>query len=246
MSLEPGRADPPGADPRGTEPEAGHGIRRPGSMGTRPDPLVASITRSRTVTPSGSGVRGIRAAAFAAMLAVAGILAAVALLAPDGLGNLVGSPASPSPAAALGAPSAVASQGPAAAIPAASALASPAASPSASPAASDILPATASPTEVVSAFYRLVAEHRFTDASMLWTPSMRQRYPPAEYINRRFAHTTRVTFEQLATTRVSGTSAVVSVRFTEYRNVSPTWVRYWGSWDLARLGGRWLLNASNF
>lgn len=243
MSLEPGRGDLRGAEPDRTEPGVDgrpHGTFV--SMGTRPDPLIASRMRSARPSPRlrvGGG--GIGAAAFAAMLLVAGILAAVALLAPV-RPVLLGTAPSPSSVAVLGGESGASPPASAAAITAPA----PSASPSATPVATDILSPAASPTQVVAAFYRLVAEHRFADAAALETPAMRSRYSPSEYIDRRFAHTTRISIERLATSRVTGSSAVVSVRFVEYRTVSPSWVRYWGSWSLARVGGRWLLSASHF
>jgi len=37
-------------------------------------------------------------------------------------------------------------------------------------------------------FYDAVAAHAFARAAALWSPSMRQRYPPATYIDHRFAN----------------------------------------------------------
>jgi hypothetical protein len=104
------------------------------------------------------------------------------------------------------------------------------------------------PTQTVARFYQLVAAHDFTAAARLWSPRMRAKYPPSIYINRRFAHTTRIVLNRNQTTSVSaaGGTAVVAVDLTEYRDISPSSRRWVGRWDLVLTRSGWLLDQPHF
>ena len=104
------------------------------------------------------------------------------------------------------------------------------------------------PAETVARFYRLVVLDRFDDAAALWTAAMRERYPPDEYIDGRFAPTTDIEFRRLeiiAFDPEAGT-ATVAVDLIEYRESGPSPRRFVGDWDLVLVDGRWLLSDPDF
>jgi serine/threonine-protein kinase len=102
-----------------------------------------------------------------------------------------------------------------------------------------------SPADTVRSFYILVARHDFDAAARLWSASMRRRYPPAQYIDGRFAPTTGITLRRVETTAQSGSTATVAVDLIESRSDGST--RHWvGSWDLVKSSGRWLMNQPHF
>jgi hypothetical protein len=93
-----------------------------------------------------------------------------------------------------------------------------------------------------------VEAHDWDTAIALWSPSMRRRYPPQQWLIDRFKRTTRIDVTRLATRAVntdSGT-ATVAVRLVEYRTVEPSPRRFTGSWDLVRIDGHWKLDRPHF
>ncbi|MFL5726261.1 MAG: protein kinase domain-containing protein [Chloroflexota bacterium] len=124
----------------------------------------------------------------------------------------------------------------------------PAPTPRPKPPAVTANPATRGPAETVARFYNLVVEKRFDEAAALWTRQMRERYPPDQYIDGRFAPTTRIDLrrnEVVAYNREAGT-ATVAVDLVEYRSSGPSPRRYIGDWDLVLVNGRWLMNDPDF
>jgi cell division septation protein DedD len=109
-------------------------------------------------------------------------------------------------------------------------------------------PVPGGPADTVARFYRLVAADRFDDAAALWTRAMRDRYPPEQYIDGRFAPTTAIDLrrnEVIAINRAAGT-ATVAVDLVEYRASGPSPRRFVGDWDLVLVDGRWLMNDPDF
>jgi hypothetical protein len=106
---------------------------------------------------------------------------------------------------------------------------------------------TASPSRTTASFYSLVAQHRFADAASLWTASMRNRYPPSEYIVNRFSGTTRIVLNrnQVVSLNEQAGTAVVAVDLTEYRTDGSV-RRFVGSWDLVRTSAGWRMNDPDF
>ena len=103
------------------------------------------------------------------------------------------------------------------------------------------------PQEAVVTFYRFVEDGRFTGAAGLWSASMRERYPPAVYIDARFARTARIAINSLAVTRLDADAgtARVAVDLTEYLNDGSTG-RFVGGWDLIETSSGWRLDAPRF
>jgi hypothetical protein len=104
------------------------------------------------------------------------------------------------------------------------------------------------PAQTVARFYELVAAHEFTAAARLWSPRMRANYPPSIYINRRFAHTTRIVLnrDQTISMNLAAGTAVVAVDLTEYRDIEPSPRRWVGRWDLVLTRNGWLLDQPHF
>jgi eukaryotic-like serine/threonine-protein kinase len=197
--------------------------------------------------------RGDRRAAFASVLLLLLILAVGLIwfagfpasstgpsLQPTNPVVVIAPPASPSPA-----PTSTAS-------PAPTATPTPSPTPSPTPAATvrPVAPAPTvrSPADTVRAFYAAVARHDWNTAIGIWSPSMRRRYPPQQWLIDRFRYTTRIDITSLRTTRLNETAgtANVAVSLVEYRTVSPTRRTFVGSWDLVRIDGRWYLNDPHF
>jgi hypothetical protein len=104
------------------------------------------------------------------------------------------------------------------------------------------------PARAVERFYEAVASHDWDLATALWSPSMRERYPPDEWLIGRFRPTTRIDITRLVTRSVdldAGT-ANVAVRLTEYRTEEPSPRTFTGSWDLVLLDGHWKLDQPHF
>ena len=111
-----------------------------------------------------------------------------------------------------------------------------------------VAPGSGTPAQSVAAFYAAVASHDWQAAISLWSPDMQRRYPPQEWLIDRFAHTTRIVITRLRTLsrNDAGGTASVAVSLVEYRTVAPSPRTFVGSWDLVRLGGRWLLDQPHF
>jgi hypothetical protein len=100
----------------------------------------------------------------------------------------------------------------------------------------------------VAQFYDLVEAHEFDAAASLWTAGMRARYPTDEYIDGRFAPTTRIELarsEVIALNSASGT-AVVAVDLTEYRTVEPSPRRFVGQWEMVLTADGWRMDEPHF
>lgn len=115
---------------------------------------------------------------------------------------------------------------------------SPAAPPVAEPAAT-----VGDPAATVARFYQDVSAHDFAAAAALWTPRMQAQYPPALYIDHRFAATERINLQDARMVEASGGLASVYVDVIEVLNGQR---RQWvGTWQLVRSTTGWLLNRPN-
>ena len=104
------------------------------------------------------------------------------------------------------------------------------------------------PARAVQRFYDAVEAHDWDTAIALWSPSMRERYPPQQWLIDRFKRTTRIDVTRLATRSLdtgAGT-ANVALRLVEYRTVEPSPRSFSGSWDLVLLDGHWKLDQPHF
>jgi hypothetical protein len=101
------------------------------------------------------------------------------------------------------------------------------------------------PAETVARFYELVVDGRFDEAAELWTPRMREEYPPDENIDGRFSRTTRIDLERLDVRSIDDGTAVVVVALIEYRSSRPP-REFVGTWDLVRHGSGWLMDEPHF
>ncbi len=70
---------------------------------------------------------------------------------------------------------------------------------------------------------------------------MRERYPPGENINGRFADTTRIDVRRNEVVQQDGDSAIVAVDLREFRTNGEV-RRYVGSWDMVLTDAGWLMN----
>lgn len=98
------------------------------------------------------------------------------------------------------------------------------------------------PASAVLAFYRLAAEHRFSQAAQLWTPSMRLLYPPPSNIDDRFTSTARISArasDQSIDWQAGRATVAVDVVEVLASGTQQEWV---GTWDLVRTPQGWLLN----
>ncbi len=109
-------------------------------------------------------------------------------------------------------------------------------------------PAGDGPARSVRTFYDAVEVHDWERAIALWSPSMRERYPPDEWLVDRFRRTTRIDITQLRTVSIDRDAgrARVSVTLVEYRSVEPSPRTFVGAWDLVRSDGRWVLDDPHF
>jgi eukaryotic-like serine/threonine-protein kinase len=100
----------------------------------------------------------------------------------------------------------------------------------------------------VDRFYGAVEDHNWDLATALWSPSMRERYPPDEWLIGRFRRTTRIDITRLVTRAINldAGTANVAVRLTEYRTVEPSPRTFTGSWDLVLIDGHWKLDQPHF
>jgi hypothetical protein len=99
----------------------------------------------------------------------------------------------------------------------------------------------------VTRFYALVEQHRFGEAAQLWSARMKSQYPPSEYINDRFAATTRIDINRISirSMRVANQTATVFVDLSEYRTSGAA--RHWvGNWDMVLTSAGWLMDRPHF
>jgi eukaryotic-like serine/threonine-protein kinase len=116
------------------------------------------------------------------------------------------------------------------------------------PAATATTVKLAAPSRAVERFYGAVEDHDWDLAIALWSPSMRERYPPDEWLIGRFRRTTRIDITRLVTRSVNpdAGTANVAVSLTEYRTVEPSPRTFTGSWDLVLINGHWKLDQPHF
>jgi eukaryotic-like serine/threonine-protein kinase len=109
-------------------------------------------------------------------------------------------------------------------------------------------PAGGGPAGSVRTFYDAVEAHDWDRAIALWSPTMRERYPPDAWLIDRFRPTTRIDITELGTVFVDRDAgrARVSVTLIEYRRVEPSPRTFVGAWDLVRMDGRWVLHDPHF
>jgi hypothetical protein len=106
-----------------------------------------------------------------------------------------------------------------------------------------LVPTGGDPAATVARFYQAVSAHDFAAAAALWTPRMQAQYPPAEYIDHRFAATRQINVRAERLLGDSGGLATVSVDVAE---VIGGQSRHWvGTWELVDSASGWLLNRPN-
>jgi hypothetical protein len=106
-----------------------------------------------------------------------------------------------------------------------------------------LVPTGGDPLAAVTRFYQDVSAHDFAAAAALWTSRMQARYPPAEYIDHRFAATQEITLQAERTLSNSGGVATVYVDIVE---VIDGQTRNWvGTWQLVDTASGWLLDRPN-
>ena len=99
------------------------------------------------------------------------------------------------------------------------------------------------PAETVVQFYRLVQRHQFGSAAQLWSEQMQADYPPAEFIDQRFAQTRQLKLREARVIASDGGVATVAVDVVE---VAADARRRWaGTWQLVLTPAGWLLNQPN-
>ena len=103
------------------------------------------------------------------------------------------------------------------------------------------------PAETVARFYELVVDGRFDEAARLWTPRMRERYPPEENIDGRFRRTTRIDLQRLDIRSIHDGTAVVFVDLIEYRSSPRLPVSSWahGTSSATHRAGAWTNRTSD-
>jgi hypothetical protein len=99
------------------------------------------------------------------------------------------------------------------------------------------------PAETVIQFYRLVQRHQFGSAAELWSAEMQANYPPAEFIDQRFAQTRRLKLREARVIASVGGVATVAIDVVE---VGGDGMRHWaGTWQVVLSPSGWLLNQPN-
>jgi hypothetical protein len=104
-------------------------------------------------------------------------------------------------------------------------------------------PAVGDPALVIARFYQAVSGHDFAGAAALWSSRMQARYPPAVYIDHRFAATQQINLTAAQIVGNRGGEATVYVRVVE---VLDGQTRHWvGTWQLVTTESGWLLDRPN-
>jgi cytoskeletal protein RodZ len=105
------------------------------------------------------------------------------------------------------------------------------------------IPPAGDPAAVVTRFYQAVSAHDFDAAAALWSTGLQAAYPPAEYIDHRFAATREIGVRTERVIAISGALAVVYVDIVELIGGQ---TRHWvGTWQLINSPSGWLLNQPN-
>lgn len=119
----------------------------------------------------------------------------------------------------------------------------PDANPAPAPTAEAVPLAGDDPSASVAGFYRAVSSHDFRAAAALWTRRMQAQFPPAQFINHRFAATQQINLQAARIIGNRGGQATVDVRVVEILDGQ---TRHWvGTWQLVNTGSGWLLNQPN-
>jgi hypothetical protein len=105
------------------------------------------------------------------------------------------------------------------------------------------MPTAGDPGVAVAHFYQAVSTHDFGAAAALWTTRMQARYPPAEYIDHRFAATQQISLQAERLLRGEDGVAVVYVDVIE--RIDGQARRWIGTWQLVNTTSGWLLNQPN-
>jgi hypothetical protein len=104
-------------------------------------------------------------------------------------------------------------------------------------------PADGDPAAAIARFYQDVSGHDFAAAAALWSSRMQARYPPAVYIDHRFAATQQINLQAARIVGNRGGQAIVYVRVVE---VLDGQTRHWvGTWQLVNTESGWLLDRPN-
>ena len=104
-------------------------------------------------------------------------------------------------------------------------------------------PVAGDPAAAIARFYQDVSGHDFAAAASLWSARMQARYPPAVYIDHRFAATQGINLEAARVVGNRGGQAIVYVRVIE---VLDGQTRQWvGTWQLVNTQSGWLLDRPN-
>ena len=99
------------------------------------------------------------------------------------------------------------------------------------------------PARAVARFYDLVQNHQFDSAAQLWSARMQAKYPPAEFIDQRFASTRQIDLRAARVVAEGGGVATVAIDLVE---ASGDARRHWaGTWQLVLSPSGWLLNQPN-
>jgi LysM repeat protein len=105
----------------------------------------------------------------------------------------------------------------------------------------------ATPDAAVRGFYARLEQGQFGHAADLWTPRMQTAYPPAEYINGRFARTQSLTVNRADVIALDATSgrATVALQLSEVVGPPPSTRQYVGTWSVVRGPNGWQLDQPN-
>jgi hypothetical protein len=106
-----------------------------------------------------------------------------------------------------------------------------------------LVPTGGDPAAAVTRFYQAVSAHDFQAAAALWTSRLQAQYPPARFIDQRFAGTQQINLEAEQVLGDNGGTATVYVKLVE---VIDGQTRHWlGTWQLVDTSAGWLLNRPN-
>ena len=98
------------------------------------------------------------------------------------------------------------------------------------------------PDAAVADFYARVARRDFRGAAALWSSRMQANFPPAEFIDGRFANTTSLRLLGNETTAVDAVTGRATVAIDLVETTSSGTQRWVGTWQLVRGTEGWLLD----
>jgi hypothetical protein len=97
------------------------------------------------------------------------------------------------------------------------------------------------PATAVSNFYALVASHQFEEAARLWSPRMREAFPPEANVNQRFSQTREIQLKRVEVVSQDPVRATVAVDLLE--SVGQAGQRHFtGAWYMVRGSTGWMLD----